>query len=143
MTLKHLDLSCNRIGRDGAGHVARLLTLDTHLTHLDLSYNRIEDEGVISISNALTHYNRNLKMLAICGNTISGRGLCALAKAIQANLALTHVYIWGNEMDEETCKAFSSLVSGIDPRILPANTDVQPYVVDGKTYLAKLTCRSS
>jgi Ran GTPase-activating protein (RanGAP) involved in mRNA processing and transport len=66
MTLKHLDLSCNRIGRDGAGHVARLLTLDTHLTHLDLSYNRIEDEGVISISNALTHYNRNLKMYGTC-----------------------------------------------------------------------------
>ena len=52
----------NRIGRDGAAHLACLLTQDTRLTHLDLSYNRIEDDGAIAISNALTHYNRNLKM---------------------------------------------------------------------------------
>ncbi|XP_062506215.1 leucine-rich repeat-containing protein 34-like [Corticium candelabrum] len=139
LTLTHLDLSRNRIGRDGAAHLACLLTQDTRLTHLDLSYNRIEDDGAIAISNALTHYNRNLKMLAIRGNEIGGLGLCAIAKAIKANPTLTQIYIWGNTMDEKTCKEFSSLTSGIDPRINPADTDIQAYVVDGVTYLAQVT----
>lgn len=45
--------------------------------------------------------------LSIVSNNITGRGLVALAQAVQSNMKLSHIYIWGNKPDRSTC-----LVSG-------------------------------
>lgn len=139
LTLTHLDLRSNNITRDGAKHLAILLKSNTPLEVLNLAYNRIEDDGAIALADALAAYNTNLTTLVICSNNIAGDGLCAVAKAMRSNGALHAVYIWGNKLEEPACRAFQDLLDGPVPRLDPSNTDVEPYIVDGVVYLARLS----
>ncbi|RMZ94228.1 leucine-rich repeat-containing 34-like isoform X1 [Brachionus plicatilis] len=130
-------LENNRITRDGANDLAILLNRNNPLKILDLGYNRLEDDGAILIADAITYANTNLQKLSIKSNNIGAKGLCALAEALERNLVLTHIYIWGNRLEEAGCIAFKKLID--NSRLKLENTDVQPYVVDGKTYLCELT----
>ncbi|KAM9316526.1 leucine-rich repeat-containing protein 34 [Gastrophryne carolinensis] len=136
VSLKYLDLSCNKITRDGVKHLADLLKANKTLDILDLTSNRMEDEGVIHLAEALHTHSSSLKALAIVSNNITGKGLKHLAAAIQANINLKYIYIWGNILDEDACVAFSNLLS--TGRLSSSSTDVQPYIVDGRIYLAEL-----
>ena len=92
--------------------------------------------------------------LRVCHNSIGDKGLCSLANALKtANSTLTHAYIWGNKIGEPTCnvshantiiaknsnfifiQAYRELLES--ERLLPDNTDVRPYEVDGVNYLAR------
>ena len=55
----------NRISRDGAFCIAKLLKQNTPLEHLNLAYNRIEDHGAEYISEALATANSNLTTLVL------------------------------------------------------------------------------
>eukprot|EP00062_Callorhinchus_milii_P025987 gi/632987588/ref/XP_007882638.1/ PREDICTED: leucine-rich repeat-containing protein 34 [Callorhinchus milii] len=136
-TLRYLDLRCNQISRDGARSLAELLKHDTPLQILDLTANRIEDEGLVYISESLLYLNHNLKALAVVSNSITGIGLVAFANALKANRSLTHFYFWGNEMDETACKVFANLIKV--GRLKPNRTDVQPYWINGRVYLAEVS----
>lgn len=135
-TLKYLDLSCNKITRDGTKCLAELLKKNTSLEILDLTSNRMEDEGAIYLAEAIHSYNGSLKALAIVHNNITGQGLKALAAAIQINKGLEYIYIWGNILEEDACLAFSELL--LTGRLSASSTDVRPYTVDGRVYLAEL-----
>ncbi|XP_075717703.1 leucine-rich repeat-containing protein 34 isoform X2 [Rhinoderma darwinii] len=135
-TLKYIDLSCNKITRDGGKCLAELLKKNTTLEILDLTSNRMEDEGAIYLAKAIHSYNSSLKALAIISNNITGQGLKELAAAMTANKGLEYIYIWGNVLDEDTCKTFSDLLS--TGRLNASSTDVRPYIVDGRVYLAEL-----
>ncbi|XP_069069296.1 leucine-rich repeat-containing protein 34 isoform X1 [Pleurodeles waltl] len=135
-TLRFLDLSCNRITRDGVKCLAKLLKQNTALEILDLSSNRMEDDGAMHLAEALSMYNNNLKALAIVRNNITGKGLVPLSEAIKTNSTVSYVYIWGNILDEPSCVAFSDLLK--TGRLTAERTDVRPYIVDGRVYLAEL-----
>jgi len=135
--LVHLDLSCNRITRDGANYLSIYLKNNTPLKILDLGNNRLEDDGAIALADALIFANCTLERLSIKSNKIGGAGLCALAEALKYNSVLSHVYIWGNILDESACIAFSDLLNS--GRLQKENVDVQPYVVDDVTYLSELS----
>ncbi|XP_027029557.2 leucine-rich repeat-containing protein 34 isoform X4 [Tachysurus fulvidraco] len=150
-SLCYLDLRCNRITRDGARHLAGLLKQNDTLKILDLSFNRIEDEGTVCLSDAIALKHTGLRALSIQSNDVSTLGLLSLSKAISANPHLTHVYIWGNRLEEPVCvvrsllqlvyttthKAFSQLLSS--SRLSEQHTDVTPYTVDGRVYLAEMS----
>ena len=130
----------NRISRDGAAQLAKLLERDPPLTHLDLGYNRIENEGVMAIATALSNFNTTLKVLSVAGNSVRSKGLCALAASLRANVTLEQVFVWGNEFDTATCVAFAELTEGEASRLSSERgSDVKAYVVDGVTKLAQLT----
>ena len=113
-----------------------LLKRDTPLRVLDLAGNRLEDDGAIHLADALT-VNSRLANLVVTRNRIGVDGLVALAKALHVNRGLSNIYIWGNDLGQKAAEAFKGLVDA--GRILPKNTDVQPYVVDGVTILAELS----
>ncbi|XP_030072391.1 leucine-rich repeat-containing protein 34 [Microcaecilia unicolor] len=136
VTLQYLDLSCNRITRDGVKWLAKLLEQNTTLEILDLTSNRMEDDGAIYLSEAISICNNTLKALAVVSNNITGKGLVALATSLSRNRMLSYIYIWGNKFDEASCVAFSDLINV--GRLKPSDTDVRPYVVDGRVYLAEL-----
>lgn len=135
-TLTYLDLSCNRITRDGVKELAKVLKLNTPIQTLDLGYNRLEDDGAMHIAEALANLNTNLKCLVIVSNKIGSPGLCAIADAMKTNFSLRNVYIWGNYLEEPACIAFDNLIK--TDRLDLRDTDVQPYIVDGVTYLCEL-----
>ncbi|XP_054839570.1 leucine-rich repeat-containing protein 34 [Eublepharis macularius] len=136
-SLRYLDLSCNKITRDGVGFLGKLLKRNNTLEILDLSFNRIEDDGAFYLSEALAWHNRTLQALSVTSNNITGQGLVALSEAMKISEVLSYIYIWGNKIDEPTCVAFADLLES--GRLKPTNTDVEPYVVDGRTYLAELS----
>ncbi|KAL8187994.1 UNVERIFIED_CONTAM: Leucine-rich repeat-containing protein 34 [Gekko kuhli] len=136
-SLRYLDLSCNKITRDGVSFLGKLLKLNNTLEILDLNFNRIEDDGAFYLSEALALQNRTLQALAVTNNNITGQGLVALAEAMKTNQVLSYIYIWGNKIDEPTCVAFADLLQS--GRLKPTSTDVEPYVVDGRTYLAEVS----
>jgi len=140
VSLTHLDLRANKISRDGAFCLANVLKHNTPLEHLNLAYNRIEDHGAEYISDALAKSNSNLTTLIVRGNTINGRGLCALARSLHSNQTLRGIYIWGNNMETSACEAFAELLNGLVPRISATETDVQAYFVDKVPCLAEVDC---
>uniref|UniRef100_A0A3P9HLL9 Leucine rich repeat containing 34 n=1 Tax=Oryzias latipes TaxID=8090 RepID=A0A3P9HLL9_ORYLA len=135
-SLRYLDLRCNRVSRDGAHHLAEVLKQSKTLEIIDLSSNRIEDEGAVHLSEAMATHGCSLKELSVCRNCIRTEGLLSLAQAVKHNQSLTHIYVWGNRLDEPVCQVFSELISS--GRLLPEHTDVSPYQVDGRLFLAQV-----
>jgi len=133
--LKHIDLSCNSINAHGAASFAELLIKNTPLEGLSLCSNEIGDEGIEAISETLATRNNTLRKLWVTNNSIHGSGLSSLAASLLTNTSLTHVYIWGNKLDDKACNAFEMLCT--KGRLAAENTDVMPYRVDGVTYLAE------
>jgi len=127
----------NRITRDGARFLGEFLRKDTPLRHLDLAYNRLEDDGAKHIAEALMLSNTNLKSLSVKYNNIRAEGLCALADFLHYNKTLTHIFIWGNHLEEPACIAFNKLMN--NSRLKKENTDVRPYEVDNRMYLCEVT----
>ncbi|XP_066933574.1 leucine-rich repeat-containing protein 34-like [Clytia hemisphaerica] len=140
MTLLHLDVSCNQLSRDGMESLAKYLKSNPPLRILNVGYNRAEDDGAIVLSNALSRGNINLETLVIRNNSLTGKGLCALAKSLTLNTTLTQLYVWGNELDTPACQAFRGLLTGVIPRLAPNDTDIKSYVVDGVPRLAQVAC---
>ncbi|KAL7835351.1 hypothetical protein SRHO_G00276980 [Serrasalmus rhombeus] len=136
-TLRYLDLRCNRITRDGAKRLSEVLRRNSTLEILDLSSNRIEDDGAVYLSEAIALPHCKLRALSIPNNSIGTTGLVSLTKAMNTNPNLTHIYIWGNRLEEPVCVAFSQLIAS--GRLLKDHTDVSPYEVDGRFYLAEMS----
>ena len=44
-------------------------------------------------------------------NNIGGKGLCALSDAMKLNQTLTHIFIWGNRLEES-----AAIVSTVKPK---------------------------
>uniref|UniRef100_A0A3B5AYG3 Leucine rich repeat containing 34 n=1 Tax=Stegastes partitus TaxID=144197 RepID=A0A3B5AYG3_9TELE len=135
-SLRYLDLRCNRVTRDGVRRLAEVLKQDSALEVIDLSSNRIEDEGAAYLSEAIVVlYLTFCLRLSISSNNIWTEGLLSLAQAMKANTTLTHVYIWGNHLEEPVCQAFGELLSS--GRLPAEQTDVSAYEVDGRLFLAE------
>ncbi|XP_054915416.1 leucine-rich repeat-containing protein 34-like isoform X1 [Poeciliopsis prolifica] len=134
--LRYLDLRCNLVSRDGALHLSKVLKENCPLEVIDLSSNRIEDPGAEYLSEAICCEGSVLRELSVCRNNIGTRGLLSLAQALNDSSTLTHIYIWGNHLEEPVCQAFRELLS--IGRLTPEQTDVRPYEVDGHVFLAEL-----
>ncbi|XP_067291564.1 leucine-rich repeat-containing protein 34 isoform X3 [Pseudorasbora parva] len=134
-SLCYLDLRCNRITRDGAKCLSEVLKQNCYLEILDLSSNRIEDDGAVYLSEAIKLPDSKLKALSVTSNNIGKEGLMSLDEAMRVNSCLTHIYIWGNKLEEPVCMAFSRLITS--GRLLEEHTDVSPYEVDGHVFLAE------
>ncbi|XP_075996614.1 leucine-rich repeat-containing protein 34-like [Genypterus blacodes] len=136
-SLRYLDLSCNLLSCDAAQLVAELLQQNATLHILDLSSNHIQDEGAENLSQALTRPGCSLTELSVCRNSIGTDGLLSLAQAVKVNSTLTHMYIWGNQLEEEPVGlVFRELISS--GRLPPEQTDVSAYEVDGQVLLAEV-----
>uniref|UniRef100_A0A3P9DR84 Leucine rich repeat containing 34 n=1 Tax=Maylandia zebra TaxID=106582 RepID=A0A3P9DR84_9CICH len=132
-SLRYLDLCSNRVTRDGAFHLAMMLKQNRALEILDLSSNQIGDGGAGYLSKAITCPRSTLKELSVCRNNITSEGLLLLAQAVKSSSTLTHMYIWGNHLEDP---AFKELISS--GRLHPEQTDVSPYEVDGHVFLAEV-----
>ncbi|XP_034145307.1 leucine-rich repeat-containing protein 34 isoform X1 [Esox lucius] len=135
-SLKYLDLRCNHVTRDGARCLAEVLKNNGTLEILDLASNRIEDDGALYLSQAIALPTCNLKALSLPSNNIATAGLVSLSRAMQANSTLSHIYIWGNRLEEPVCQVFSDLLSS--GRLSPERTDVCAYEVEGRVCLAEV-----
>ncbi|XP_072307423.1 leucine-rich repeat-containing protein 34 [Eucyclogobius newberryi] len=136
-SLKYLNLRGNRVTRDDVlPLVDALVRKDSALEVLDLTANQVEDEGAEYLSGALASPNCSLKELSLSSNSIRTAGLLSLAKALDQNSTLTHIYIWGNHFEDPVCLAFRALMD--KGRLHCDHTDVRAYEVDGRVFLAQV-----
>ncbi|KAB1284223.1 Leucine-rich repeat-containing protein 34 [Camelus dromedarius] len=167
-TLKHLRMTGNKIENKGGMYFAAMLQINSSLEKLDLGDCDLEEStvhlghmlkenqwlvelhmckhdikngGMKQLCDAL-YLNRSLRYLdvswlSVVSNNIEGEGLVALSQSMKTNPTLSNIYIWGNKFDEATCVAYSDLIHM--GRLKPDNTDVEPFVVDGRVYLAEVS----
>lgn len=134
MFLQYLDISCNRVTRDGAKMLAKLLRRNSVLKVVDLGYNRIEDDGAIELADAFM-MNASVKTLCIKHNNIGDEGLCSLANSLEMNTTLTQLFIWGNHWEPRAASKFGSLLEC--GRLAADDVDIDHYVVDDVSLLSE------
>lgn len=66
MMLKHLDLSWNGFGNEGALAMGEALKFNNSLVHLNLNNNRLTNEGVGMLCRGL-EFNDTLRVLLVGG----------------------------------------------------------------------------
>lgn len=71
MMLKHLDLSWNGFGNEGALAMGEALKFNNTLVHLNLNNNRLTNEGVAMLCRGL-EFNDTLRVLLVgCGGSVT------------------------------------------------------------------------
>ncbi|KAL3970259.1 solute carrier family 26 (sulfate anion transporter), member 6 [Sarotherodon galilaeus] len=58
--------------------------------------------------------------LSVCRNNITSEGLLLLARAVKSSSTLTHIYIWGNHLEEPVCQVHPSDVCFIFSSNIPS-----------------------
>ncbi|CAF3993437.1 unnamed protein product [Rotaria magnacalcarata] len=101
--LSTLDLSQNKIGDEGAQHIANALNTKKILTTLNLSVNNIGDEGARHIANALSN-NKTLTTLDLHKNQIGAKGAQRVANALDNNKALTTLDLCFTDIGDKVAK---------------------------------------
>jgi len=94
-----LDLSDNRLGRDGGVFIAGLLASMANLRRLVVDHNNLAD-GAASIGNTLAA-NNTLTALSLAGNNISSDTVLTFTRAFVLNTTLMSVDFSLNDITEE------------------------------------------
>ena len=97
-TLKHLRLSCNPIGVEGA--VAKMLVENKTLTWLALQHCHISSEGAVELAAALCK-NSTLKHLDLDHNPIGVEGASSMSDLLQHNTSLEYLWLGDDSVGEE------------------------------------------
>ncbi|KAI9106198.1 hypothetical protein DFS34DRAFT_602539 [Phlyctochytrium arcticum] len=111
LRMTSVDLSCNRISRDGGVAICKSLYNHPSLTFLKLSCCAIQDEGAEAVSDMLKN-NFALQTLHLDHNQITGQGLVAISTAFPKNFVLKQICLWGNKWDVPACEAWATLIGG-------------------------------
>jgi Ran GTPase-activating protein (RanGAP) involved in mRNA processing and transport len=114
-TLRKISFNQDEIGDEGMGAIARAVMDNTTLESLSFSHTQAGDEGVTSLALMLSH-NHTLTSLAITSG-VEEDGAIALAKALEINTTLKHLYLPGNFINANGARALV--------KALEANTVLQ------------------
>jgi len=98
--LQTVKVGRNWLGAEGAAVIAEALRDNNTLTHLILGGNDIQAEGAVALAEALCH-NKGLKMVRMGGNNIGDEGAMAMAGLLRRNRTLTCLHLYQNEISEE------------------------------------------
>ncbi|KAJ3320598.1 hypothetical protein HDV06_005116 [Boothiomyces sp. JEL0866] len=109
--IETLNLSGNRITRDGGVALCKALAFHQSINNLKLSCCAIQNEGAEAVAQLLLT-NTKLKELYLDYNKITGPGLVAISKGLEANVMLKYIAVWGNSWDAASCEAFAKLLGG-------------------------------
>jgi Ran GTPase-activating protein (RanGAP) involved in mRNA processing and transport len=101
--LQTLDISCNRIGNDGAKAFAYALEVNTVLLELDISDCKIDDHACVLIADALKGNDKSgLMTLRLKNNLITDKGAKALLGLLNTNTSLKEIDIGDNKSIKDT-----------------------------------------
>lgn len=110
-TLRHLDLSHNRIGDGGASAVGLvLLQQELALETLDLGDNEIREAGAASIADGL-RVSRTLRQLSLRLNRLGDAGGELVLASLAANETLTSLDVSNNDMGLQAAIAFEGMAA--------------------------------
>lgn len=129
-TLEHLDLSLNKIGNDGAIHLAKSLPY-TSLKHLNLSHCHINDIGASYIAKRLKCVHgktSSLQSLCLFGNLeMTSTSLEAFEEVLQENPNFMHLSPGGTDVlkQQECFKKIDDILTKRKNQDMPTKNPCQ------------------
>ena len=109
-TLKELDLSKNIIYNIGLKKIAVAMQANQTLRKLNTSYNHISNDGAVAISECLKN-NNTLQELNMSHNLVSDNGIINISKALQINTTLKMLDISLNDISDDGAVAISECLT--------------------------------
>jgi len=109
--LRVLDLSSNKLTRDGCVALCSALHYHHSLKSLRLSHCTIQDEGANAVKELLL-INEIIEGVFLDYNKITRIGIKSIADALKINKNLKIILLWGNIWDTEACNIFVNLIGG-------------------------------
>lgn len=106
-----LWLKRNPIGPEGAAAVSRLLRSGHDLKCLDLVHTELGGEGLEDVIQAMTHDNRSVERLYLCGNRIEPEHCESIALMLRANESLKHLYLSVNRIGDRGANTIASALA--------------------------------
>jgi Ran GTPase-activating protein (RanGAP) involved in mRNA processing and transport len=97
-----LHLHLNSITDDSVSCLAEMLKVNQTLTDLYLGANVIGDQGVEVLCQALTHYNRTIKVVDLTYNQITDKSVNMILDMFKVNGKLMGFMLVGNIISEES-----------------------------------------
>lgn len=95
-----LNLSYNKFGAEGLKHLAKGLAENTSLEQLILNYCEINHEGAQYLQEILSFHESKIENLSLIGNQLRNEGVFELFRALEANEALSELWIGNNQFGE-------------------------------------------
>ena len=91
-TVRHLNISFNRVGDVGVREIAKMLTVNTTLTSIDLRSMEIGDMGAEALADAFK-VNNTLTRIDLRSNNIGDVGAHHIADMMRDNTAIRYIYL--------------------------------------------------
>lgn len=108
--LTDLNLYSNEINSEGAKIIAGMLKNKVNLKALGLSNNYIGHGGAREIASTCQDALFGLTRLSLESNLISNLGLTGLSKALLDNDSLEELYLYNNDIDDESIDSFIEML---------------------------------
>ena len=99
-TLKELDVSKNKISNIGLKKIAVAMQANQTLQKFNFSYSNLSDNGTIAISECLKH-NNTLQELKISRNKLSINGIISISNTLQTHSTLQALDISYNNISDD------------------------------------------
>lgn len=98
--LKKLNLSFNRFGTAGLEMLANGLVMNPNIESLSLNKCGIDAEGARFIQDILSFHESSLEYLSLDGNLLRNEGVYQVFRSLEANEALSELYLSNNQFGE-------------------------------------------
>jgi Ran GTPase-activating protein (RanGAP) involved in mRNA processing and transport len=95
-----LNLSYNKFGSEGLKNLSIGLSENNTLEELTLNYCDINFEGAFFLQEILSYHDSKIEVLSLIGNQLRNEGVYQLFRALEANEALSELYIGNNQFGE-------------------------------------------
>jgi len=128
--LSKLVLAWNKLGNEGANHLASYLTKNIALRYLDISAVDIQDEGLAALISALKQ-NNTLTHLNLQNNNISNKSFPLLSDLLQSNKGLTYLSLRALNLGDE---GVSILTKGLSQNKTLTTLDLQNNGIENNAF---------
>ena len=108
--LTDISLYSNDIDAEGAQLIAQMLVNKHQLKTLGLSNNVIGQGGARELAQICIPHLTSLTRLALESNLIGNLGLEAIATAIAENTSLIEIFLYNNDLDDDTMREFAGVL---------------------------------
>lgn len=106
--LTDISLYSNEIDAEGAQLISQMLVNKSKLKTLGLSNNIIGVGGARELASNCLAQLTSLTRLSLESNLIGNDGLAAVAEAIATNTTLKEIFLYNNDLDDDTMRDFSA-----------------------------------